>query len=130
MFKILNANGIETPKYAVVDRVKDKDVKGNHEMYQCRLALAIAYCCCDMCMHCTYVCIYIYMYYVFSVVVNEADDMLEIDGTVFHKPFVEKPVSAEDHNIYIYFPSDFGGGSQRLFRKASECTQCGTGYTC
>ena len=51
--------------------------------------------------------------------VVETDDMVEIKGQVFHKPFVEKPVSAEDHNIYIYFPSDYGGGSQRLFRKVS-----------
>ena len=52
-----------------------------------------------------------------EVALNEVDDMIEINGRLFHKPFVEKPVSAEDHNIYIYFPSDYGGGSQRLFRK-------------
>lgn len=49
----------------------------------------------------------------------ETDDSVEVNGHVFHKPFVEKPVSAEDHNIYIYFPSDYGGGCQRLFRKVS-----------
>ncbi len=50
-------------------------------------------------------------------VVNEQDDQIEIDGEIFHKPFVEKPVSAENHDVYIYFPSSAGGGSQRLFRK-------------
>jgi inositol hexakisphosphate/diphosphoinositol-pentakisphosphate kinase len=47
----------------------------------------------------------------------EQDDQIEIDGQIFHKPFVEKPVSAENHDVYIYFPSSAGGGSQRLFRK-------------
>ena len=47
----------------------------------------------------------------------ETDDSVEVKGVVLHKPFVEKPLSAEDHNIYIYFPSAYGGGSQRLFRK-------------
>ena len=36
---------------------------------------------------------------------------------VFNKPFVEKPISAEDHNVHIYYPSSVGSGSQRLFRK-------------
>ncbi|XP_054162265.1 inositol hexakisphosphate and diphosphoinositol-pentakisphosphate kinase 2-like, partial [Oppia nitens] len=47
----------------------------------------------------------------------EHEDHIEINGVVFNKPFVEKPISAEDHNIYIYYQSSAGGGSQRLFRK-------------
>ncbi|XP_074145552.1 inositol hexakisphosphate and diphosphoinositol-pentakisphosphate kinase 1 isoform X2 [Sminthopsis crassicaudata] len=47
----------------------------------------------------------------------EGEDQVEVNGAVFPKPFVEKPVSAEDHNVYIYYPSTAGGGSQRLFRK-------------
>ena len=50
----------------------------------------------------------------------ETDDTIEVKGHIFHKPFVEKPISAEDHTVHIYFPSDYGGGCQQLFRKVCE----------
>ena len=47
--------------------------------------------------------------------IEEFDDHVEINGVTFNKPFVEKPVSAEDHNIYMYYPTSAGMAKIKLF---------------
>eukprot|EP00928_Gymnodinium_smaydae_P032554 TRINITY_DN23544_c0_g5_i1.p1 TRINITY_DN23544_c0_g5~~TRINITY_DN23544_c0_g5_i1.p1 ORF type:complete len:1129 (+),score=278.28 TRINITY_DN23544_c0_g5_i1:144-3530(+) len=51
---------------------------------------------------------------------TEAEDFIKVAGVKISKPFVEKPIDAEDHNIMIYYPSAAGGGAKRLFRKVGD----------
>ena len=50
----------------------------------------------------------------------EFDDHIEYKGKKLYKPFVEKPLNGEDHDIYIYYPPNLGGGHKRLFRKTKD----------
>ena len=49
---------------------------------------------------------------------EEHDDHIVLNGVQINKPFVKKPVDADDHNLAIYFPSSAAGGDyKKIFRQ-------------
>ncbi|OXH31661.1 cortical actin cytoskeleton protein asp1 [Cryptococcus neoformans] len=52
-----------------------------------------------------------------EVILREDGDAILVGDHVIEKPFVEKPVDGENHNVFIYYK---GGGGRRLFRKVGN----------
>lgn len=84
VYRTLEANDIELPRYAIFNRNENNEPEHGCEE------------------------------------IEEVDDIIIVNGVTFKKPFVEKPISAEDHRICIYYPSSAGGGCQNLFRKVGD----------
>ncbi|EKX73732.1 conserved hypothetical protein [Theileria equi strain WA] len=53
-------------------------------------------------------------------VFEEHYDYIVYDNVRINKPFIEKPVDADNHNNWIYYPRNAGGGCKKLFRKVQD----------
>lgn len=47
---------------------------------------------------------------------NSKDRSFQGDVKIY-KPFVEKPSNGDDHNVWVYYPRNMGGGVKKMFRK-------------
>ncbi|KAK7281899.1 hypothetical protein RIF29_10264 [Crotalaria pallida] len=48
------------------------------------------------------------------------EDFVEVHDMRFWKPFVEKPIAADNHNLMIYYPNSTCGGMKEWFRKVDN----------
>ncbi|BAM39186.1 uncharacterized protein TOT_010001190 [Theileria orientalis strain Shintoku] len=51
---------------------------------------------------------------------EEHYDYIVYNNVRLNKPFIEKPIDSDDHNNWIYYPSNTGGGCKKLFRKIHD----------
>ncbi|CDR94502.1 histidine acid phosphatase superfamily protein, putative [Babesia bigemina] len=51
---------------------------------------------------------------------EENEDYIVYNNVKLKKPFIEKPVDADNHNNWIYYPTNTGGGCKKLFRKVHD----------
>ncbi|EEA06965.1 histidine acid phosphatase [Cryptosporidium muris RN66] len=50
----------------------------------------------------------------------ESQDYIIYRGIRINKPFIEKPIEADRHDNWIYYPQNSGGGCKKLFRKIGD----------
>eukprot|EP00927_Polykrikos_kofoidii_P065296 TRINITY_DN61072_c0_g1_i1.p1 TRINITY_DN61072_c0_g1~~TRINITY_DN61072_c0_g1_i1.p1 ORF type:complete len:1327 (+),score=249.05 TRINITY_DN61072_c0_g1_i1:183-3983(+) len=50
----------------------------------------------------------------------EKENYIVYNGKRITKPFVEKPIDGDRHDIWIYYPKSIGGGAKKLFRKVKD----------
>ncbi|GIX62750.1 histidine acid phosphatase [Babesia caballi] len=51
---------------------------------------------------------------------EEHYDYIVYNNVKINKPFIEKSLDADDHNNWIYYPTNTGGGCKKLFRKVHD----------
>lgn len=55
-----------------------------------------------------------------SEVFKEKYDFIIYKGQKVQKPFIEKPIFSDNHDNWIYYPENSGGGCKKLFRKVGD----------
>ncbi|KAH8582745.1 histidine acid phosphatase [Cryptosporidium sp. chipmunk genotype I] len=50
----------------------------------------------------------------------EEYDFIIYKGQKIQKPFIEKPIFSDNHDNWIYYPKNSGGGCKKLFRKVGD----------
>ncbi|KAJ3221136.1 hypothetical protein HK099_003732 [Clydaea vesicula] len=102
VLRILDKIGVPTPNRIIRQKAYDKPIVSEEVVREIKLALNIDISPESFPEH--------------NVVQLDSETIM-CEGRILKKPFVEKPISGEDHNINIYYSAEMGGGGRKLFRK-------------